>query len=173
VAFAAILSAIGANIEVLHIILFAIGIICMVVEMLEPGMGVFGIVGVIVMVIDIFILAENFVQGLVLFAGLAIIVVIFIVLIVVLSSYGILPKSLVLKESTNNESGYTAASEIKLKVGDKGVALTDLRPAGKAEFGYVSADVVSHGEFVVRGAPIEVITVNGNKIVVKETDGDE
>jgi len=171
--FSEIFSAIGANIEMIHIILFAIGIICMVVEMLEPGMGVFGIVGIIVMVIDVFILADSFIQGLVLFACLAILIVIFIVIMVVLSSYGILPKSLVLSDATNNDNGYTASPENKVKVGDSGVAITDLRPAGKAEFGYVVSDVISDGEFVARGTPVSVISVNGNKIVVRETDGDE
>ena len=170
---AAIFSAIGANIELLHVILFAIGIICMVVEMFEPGMGVFGIVGVIVMIIDIFILADNFVQGLVLFAGLAIIIVIFVLLLLVLSSHGMLPKSIVLKEATDNEKGYTASSGSVLKIGDRGVAVTDLRPSGKAEFGYVNADVVSDGDFIIRGSNIMVVGVNGNKIVVRENDDDQ
>ena len=48
--------------------------------------------------------------------------------------------------------------------------MTDLRPAGKAEFGYVAADVVSNGDFIARGTKIIVVSVNGNRIVVKETD---
>ena len=165
-----IFRAIGESIELLHIVLFAVGIICMVIEMFEPGVGVFGIVGVIVMVIDIFVLADNFVEGLVLFAGLAIIIVAFVLVLIALSSHGILPKSIVLKEATDNENGYTATSKTVLQIGDRGVAVTDLRPSGKAEFGNISADVVSNGAFIVSGTGIAVIEINGNKIVVREDE---
>ena len=165
-----ILASIGANIELLHVILFAVGIICMVAEMFEPGMGVFSIVGILVMVIDIFILADNWVQGLVLFAGLAIIIVVFVIVLLVLSSYGILPKNLVLKDSTGNSDGYVATAEKTVRVGDVGQAATHLRPSGKAEFGYLTLDVVSNGEFIERGARVCVIAVDGNRTVVKEID---
>ena len=169
---AAILSAIGANIELLHIILFAVGIICMVIELFEPGMGVFGIVGVIVMVIDIFVLADNIVQGIVLFAGLAILVLVFVIVLLVLSSHGLLPRGIILKDSTSNGDGYVASPESSVKVGDTGVAMTHLRPAGKAELGYIVADVMSDGEFIERGSLIKVISVNGGRITVREIDED-
>ena len=168
-----ILASIGANIQLLHVVLFAVGIICMVVELFEPGMGVFGIVGVLVMVIDIFILADNWAQGLVLFAVLAILLVAFVVTLVVLSSHGILPKNLVLKDATSNSEGYVASAEKTVKIGDTGVAATHLRPAGKAEFGYLTLDVVANGEFIERGTHLIVISVDANRILVKELDEKE
>ena len=162
-----IFAAIGANIGALHVILFALGIICMVIEMFEPGIGIFGAAGLIIMIIDIFVLAENLVQGFVLFAMLALLVTVLFVLMMVLTSYGIIPKKLVLTDSTDNGKGYTAVSETELKEGDKGTALTRLRPAGKAKFGEKTVDVLSEGEFIEVGTKIVVISVVGNKITVK------
>ena len=110
----AIINAIIANVELIHIVLFTIGIICMVAEFFEPGMGVFGSVGIVLMVIDIFILAESFVQGLLLFAGLAIIVLMFVMVLLLLASNGILPKKLVLSDATDNESGDVASAKVGL-----------------------------------------------------------
>lgn len=160
-----------SDIQLLHIILFAIGIICMVCEMFEPGLGVFGIVGVIVLIIDVFVLADSFVEGVVLFAVLALIVVVFVVTLLVLSSHGIIPQKLVLKESTNNVEGYVASSTVKPEVGALGLAKTDLRPAGKVSFDELGVfDVVSSGEFITAGTRVKASGVEGNKIVV-EADG--
>ena len=106
-------------------------------------------------------------QGFVLFAMLALLVTVLFVLMMVLTSYGIIPKKLVLTDSTDNGKGYTAVSETELKEGDKGTALTQLRPAGKAKFGEKTVDVVSEGEFIEVGTKIVVISVVGNKITVK------
>ena len=163
-----IIKAIGGNIEVVHVILFALGLIAMVAEFFEPGMGIFGGIGITIMVIDIFVLAKTWEQGFVLLGGLAIIVLLFILLLFVLTSYGLLPKKLILSDSTDNDSGYVAAAEHKVSVGDEGITVTELRPAGKAKFGETDADVVSEGSFVESGERIAVVSVTGNRIVVKK-----
>jgi membrane-bound serine protease (ClpP class) len=51
-------------------------------------------------------------------------------------------------------------------VGTVGVALTALRPAGRAEFGETLLDVVTEGEFIARGVRIQILDVVGNRVVV-------
>ncbi len=51
-------------------------------------------------------------------------------------------------------------------VGDVGVALTPLRPAGRADFGNHRLDVVTEGEFIERGRQVRIESVTGNHIVV-------
>lgn len=161
-------AAIAENIEIIHIVLFALGIICLVIEFFEPGIGIFGAAGIILMVIDIFVLAENIAQGLLLFAGLAIIVLLFVLTLLLLASQGILPKKLVLSDKTDAESGYVAFSRIELNVGDTGRTVTRLRPAGKADFSGKIYDVVSDGEFIEDDTEIAVDSIVGNKITVKK-----
>ena len=43
-----------------------------------------------------------------------------------------------------------------------------LRPSGKATLNERVFDVVSEGPFITPDSPIEVITINGNKIVVRQ-----
>ncbi len=157
-----IFSAIGANIGALHIILFAVGIICLTVELFEPGFGLFGGAGVVLMVIDVFVLADTFAQGVVLFLGVALIVLFFVLLFFILASYGILPKKLVLDTAVMDGSGKVSA----VSVGDLGVTVTRLAPSGKGEFGGVTLDIVSDGEFIEKGQSIRVTEVSGNRTVV-------
>ena len=52
-------------------------------------------------------------------------------------------------------------------LGRSGVTYSSLRPAGKAQLGDRLIDVVSEGDYVDPGTPIEVVAVEGNKIVVR------
>ncbi len=45
---------------------------------------------------------------------------------------------------------------------------TSLRPAGKAQFGDDFLDVIAEGDFVNPGQRVQVIEIEGNRIVVKE-----
>ena len=54
--------------------------------------------------------------------------------------------------------------------GSVGVAASDLRPSGAAEFDGRRYDVVADGAFVSRGADIKVVAVEGNRIVVRAVD---
>jgi membrane-bound serine protease (ClpP class) len=53
-------------------------------------------------------------------------------------------------------------------VGRQGVAMTVLRPAGKAQIDDDFVDVVSEGPFISVGRRIEVVAVSGNRVVVRE-----
>ena len=158
-----IISAIGANIGTLHIILFAAGIICLIVEMFEPGFGVFGGAGIVLMIVDVFVLADTFAQAVVLFLGVAMVVLFFVLLFFILASCGVLPKKLVLDTAAIDSSAIPSAP---VSVGDIGTAVTRLAPSGKAEFGSLTVDIVSDGEFIEKGQAVRVTEVSGNRIVV-------
>jgi membrane-bound ClpP family serine protease len=53
-------------------------------------------------------------------------------------------------------------------LGAIGVAATTLRPAGKARFGDDYLDVIAEGDYVNAGSRVQVIELEGNRIVVKE-----
>ncbi len=61
----------------------------------------------------------------------------------------------------------------RANVGDEGVALTFLRPSGKAEINEDIFDVATDSEFVEKGAPIVVTKIRGNWIVVKRKETTE
>ena len=58
-------------------------------------------------------------------------------------------------------------------VGEHGTTTTQLTPCGKARFGDRLIDVIADGEVIERGAMIEVVSVHGNRVLVKEAGSGE
>ena len=58
-----------------------------------------------------------------------------------------------------------------IEVGAKGAAETPLRPSGKALFDGELIDVITEGDFVDAGEPVQVRLVEGNRIVVRKLQG--
>lgn len=58
--------------------------------------------------------------------------------------------------------------ELDKLLGKSGVSITPLRPAGKALIEDRRIDVLTRGEMVDPGAPIEVVRVEGNRVFVAE-----
>ncbi|MCG6895276.1 MAG: serine protease [Desulfobacteraceae bacterium] len=54
-----------------------------------------------------------------------------------------------------------------VQVGDTGLALSFLRPSGKADISGELLDVISEAEFIEKDTPIRVVDVRGNRIVVE------
>lgn len=70
------------------------------------------------------------------------------------------------------EEGYVAGPTSRQElVGQRGVAETPLRPAGFVRIGGKRVDVVTRGELLETGAAVEVILVEGARVVVKAAPG--
>ena len=63
--------------------------------------------------------------------------------------------------------GYVSSDDYTGYLGRRGLAVTLLRPSGTAEFDGIRLAVVSEGEFVSPGTPVQVVTVQGSRIVVR------
>ena len=82
-------------------------------------------------------------------------------------------RRLVLEGGLLAKAGYSSAPETdQAWLGKRGTAVSTLRPAGVADLEGQRVDVVSDGEFIEAGEPIEVSRVNGNRIVVRRPHAD-
>ena len=70
--------------------------------------------------------------------------------------------------AAGSQSSHRVLSPYETLIGERGTALTILRPSGKAQFGDRLVDVISDGPFIESGRVIRVIEVNGNRVVVRE-----
>jgi membrane-bound serine protease (ClpP class) len=81
-------------------------------------------------------------------------------------------RGLILDSGLGALTGYVGTSEENPRwLGRHGTAVSPLRPAGIAELDGERIDVVSQGEYVEAGAPIVVVQVEGNRIVVRRERG--
>lgn len=76
---------------------------------------------------------------------------------------------LVLADSTSKEEGFVGTEEKPAgMVGQEGVTISDLRPAGIAQFGKDRLDVVTQGGFIDAGRRVAIVRVAGRQVIVKE-----
>lgn len=164
--------------SIIEILLFIAGLALIAVEIFViPGFGIAGISGIVLVVASLFLALTGGLQ----FFDFEIIGTAIIQLAIALigSVVGILliakflPKSnifnkLVLAEEETADKGFVSYPSAKELVGKEGISLTDLRPAGSAEFNGQRYDVVADWDYIEKGKKIVVLRVEGIKVVVKE-----
>ena len=79
-----------------------------------------------------------------------------------------LGKQLILSNEARSDGDYKQSNnEFKDMIGHRGSTLSPLRPSGIAQFGDKRVSVVSKGEFIVKGAQVEIVSAKGSRVVVK------
>jgi membrane-bound serine protease (ClpP class) len=166
-------------VESWEIAVFALGVLLLLAEVfVTPGFGVLGVAGLVLTLLSLvaalvgnvgldFPGAGALVQAT---ATLAAALVLTIVLAFSLGRY--LPQSerfrrLVLADELAGAEGYTAAATDEALLGQRGQALTPLRPAGTADIGGRRVDVCSDGGFIAAGTSVEVVRVRGARVEVR------
>ena len=163
-----------------EILLVALGLILLALEIFViPGFGVAGVLGILALAggLALSLVGVGATGPLVLYAigrvALSLLIAIGLSL-VLLRFLPHLPygRTLVLATDLDARAGYASAPETDLKwVGKRGTAATPLRPAGIADLEGERVDVVSQGEYIEADVPIEVVRVDGNRIVVRQALG--
>ncbi|MDW7679045.1 MAG: nodulation protein NfeD [bacterium] len=161
------------------ILLFVVGVSLLLLEaFVIPGFGVAGIAGILLILasfvlsllshvgkIDMTEIAAAITQ-----VGVSVI----LAFALALPTLKLLPKSkvfqkLILSAAENGQQGFSSTpKEYENYVGQTGIALSTLRPAGIGEFGGRRLDVVAEGEFIEEKSAIKVIKVEGYKILVRK-----
>lgn len=150
--------------------LIVVGVFLLALELFViPGFGVSGILGIAALTTGIFLVTDSLLEG-VLFTGGALIL---LGIITYLSFRSPRTRRLWQKFTLNTsqtlKGGYVAPKvQYGTYLGRVGISLTQLRPAGTADFDGEHLDVVTEGGFIRPGTGIRVISVEGTRIVVRE-----
>jgi membrane-bound ClpP family serine protease len=178
-------SQVAGNLTWLGILLFLLGLVLIGLEVFVfPGVGVLGISGVALMLGSLALVTlvkkpetsrEWFDLG-VTVTTLGLSLVGAVIGAIVLAWY--LPHMpfahrMILKPSVADVEGLEEEPLSSLDanaelLGAIGIAATSLRPAGKVRFGDEYVDVVAEGDYVEIGSRVQVIEIEGNRIVVKQ-----
>jgi len=164
--------------SVIEIIVFIIGVVLLLIEIFViPGFGIFGAIGIILMIGSLFLgLISDFPlvdwdmiqMATIQLAGAFVLAIIVIYLLLKFLPKSKIWNNLVLKRNIDEQSGYTSDVELKELLGKTGKALTDLRPSGTALIENKRVDVVTHGEYIIKGVKVIVIEEEGSKVVVEK-----
>lgn len=154
---------------VLGIILIIAGFVLVGIEMVMPGFGAPGITGIICLVGGILCTAKNLEQGLTI--TVLVVVVLAVMLTIAMTLFKRVKTPFVLDTEIKAEKGYINASDLEYLVGKEGIAVTDLRPAGKCDIEGVEFDVRTEGRYIERGNKVKISRIHEHMIIVKESEG--
>jgi membrane-bound serine protease (ClpP class) len=163
-----------------ELLLVGAGFVLLVLEVfVTPGFGVLGALGLVALLggLGLSLVGVGATWEVVLLAAGRVVLALLLALAAALALLPVLPRlpfgrRLVLETEMTADSGYASAPERDRHwLGQRGTAASPLRPAGLAHLAGERVDVVSDGEFIDAGEPLEVIRVDGNRIVVRRPQG--
>jgi membrane-bound serine protease (ClpP class) len=140
-----------------------------------PGFGIAGILGIISLMtgLGLSLIGTGATWDFMLAAlgqvALSILVAI-IATLILLRYFPRLPfgKRLILETNLQAQEGYESSPPGDHRwLGKQGMAISDLHPSGIARFDGERVDVVSDGTFIQAGQPLEVVRIDGNRVVVR------
>lgn len=151
------------------ILLVIAGLILVFIEMLLPGFGAPGISGGICLVIGIVLAAKTVEQGLTLAIVVIVVIAVMMTCVVLFFHKGKDKSPIKLQEKMAPVEDFLSTSDLSYLIGENGLTATDLRPAGKCEINGVTFDVRSEGSYIKKGSPVEIVKIQGNTLIVKES----
>ncbi len=159
-----------------ELLLALIGVALLALEVFViPGFGIAGVLGILAILAGLVLsmLGPGNTPQFMMLAGARVVFALLLAVVASLVLLRFLPRlpfgrRLILERGLAATQGYVAAPEGDAQwLGKRGRASSTLRPAGIAEFDGRRVDVVSEGELIDAGQSIEVIRVDGNRIVVR------
>jgi len=163
-----------------ELLLALLGIFLFALELFViPGFGIVGILGLLALLgaLVMSTLGAGSHSGFVLWAVVRMGFSVALAIVLTALFLKFLPKlpigrKLILSTALDTSDGFSSAPPSDYQwLGRTGHAHSTLRPAGIADFQGHRVDVVSDGEFIDAGAPIRVLHVDGNRIVVQRDLG--
>ncbi len=156
------------------LICLGVGIVLLIVEIFTPGLGAAGLLGLLALLGAVLLQIGNPVGILFMIALVLFLVAVALLIFLRLGTKGKFDRSkLVLSDSIQGDSTGLEQPSYQQLVGKTGVADTVLRPAGKALIEGKLFDVVTSGEFILKGREIQVTAVEGLRILVKAASPEE
>lgn len=166
--------------NLLEIVLFLLGVFLLIIEIFFiPGFGITGIGGLLLIIVSIGMAMMQHIPGgswvppssHIEYAAKTISLTMFLSAVGMMLLTRFLPDTpifnrITISSASNGKITLKAVENNEIAEGHQGVAVTDLRPSGTAEFHGKRFDVVSNGNFIPKTSNIVITEIHGNRIVV-------
>jgi membrane-bound ClpP family serine protease len=147
---------------------FGVGILLLILEMFIPSFGILSVLGAICLFGGVMMASSDPTE-----ASISLGIAFLVAIVIVAVSFKYLKhrgtwNRFILREQLTTEKGFTSSPNKTNYLGKKGEAITPLRPAGTAQIEGERVDVVTDGSFIENGKSVEVVQVEGTRVVVRE-----
>lgn len=160
-------------VDLYTIAIFFVGILCVIVEMLMPTIGLLAGAGVAAMLYSVVLALGGDAHAITAMAAAFVLAIVLFALIVKKLPSSHLWHKVVLHDQSTSKRGFVSAEERPELVGRTGVVQTELRPSGTVLIDGKPVDVVSEGAFLPKGERVRVVSVNGSRVVVRSVGAED
>lgn len=164
------------------VVVFVVGVVLVALELFVfPGTFIAGIIGACLMLVALVMGMVDMYPGAPLLPtlpdlqvplrDLSVAIIVSLVIVVMLSPFFLKTpffRQLVSQTASGVSSVAAWEAQQEARVGQTGVAISQLYPGGKARFGEQLLDVVTRGEMVEKGRTVKIVGHNGPNAVVEE-----
>ncbi len=153
----------------LDTILLVGGAVLIALEIVVPG-GILGAVGIVSLIAGFFFFLGGGWDAFCIVGGTVAVLAAICALLFWFIPSSVSWNPFVLREKQKNSEGYTGAGDYSAYLGKRGKVIAPLRPAGTAIIDGERMDVVSFGDYIDKDAEIEVVRIEGSKLLVKQVN---
>lgn len=155
-------------------ICIVLGLVFIIIEIFQPGFGVFGITGGVLVTIGIIVrlyhsgAGNPILQGVILIGFVTIVILIALAIMVISMRYGLLSRTAFVQKSRAVDEDISKGTEdYSSLIGVHGRTTSILRPGGNAQIDGKIYTVISSNGFIQNDVEIVVESVEGVKIMVR------
>ncbi|HEU4370937.1 MAG TPA: NfeD family protein [Methylomirabilota bacterium] len=159
-----------------ELLLVVVGLALLALEVFVlPGFGVAGVLGIAAILagLGLSLVGAGATQEVLVIAAARVVFSLLIALVASVALFRLLPRlpfgrRVILETGLPPGGGWEAGVvDLRPAPGARGTTVSPLRPAGIADIGGARIDVVSEGDYIDAAEPIEVLQVEGNRVVVR------
>lgn len=159
------------------ILCLILGIVLILVEIFQPGFGIFGTSGGILVVLAVILRAIYHTEGddvlaqiFIMIFVVALFIIVGFCLMILTSKMGWLKRTPLIEESTAVGEVSDGTANYQGMEGKLGYAMTDMRPVGKIAVDGMTYDAQAESFFIENGKGVKIVQVEGAKIIVRKLD---
>lgn len=147
---------------------FVVGIVCLMLELVIPGVGIFGVMGICLLYGSLFFFFGATVYAIYILAiGSVVAAVLFYIILRRLPKTSITAE-LILHEREFGDVEYATNVDNHRYLGMTGISVTTLKPVGMIKINGELLEAVTRTMVIEKKRPVRVIRLEGNRLVVAE-----
>ena len=153
---------------IIMVVLVALGFLTIVLEFFLPGMALGAVGGFMMLLAVVAGFLDGPSTGVITLLTAAVSTAVAVIL-----GMRIVPETpITLRQQQGTDEGFVAGpGGLEALAGKRGRSVTVLRPAGIVEIDGRKVDVVTEGDMIEAGTDVEVLKVDGNRVVVRARRG--
>lgn len=153
-------------------VFLSIGILLGIIEIIIPGFGIFGVMGIVMTVLGIIfriLVGATLTQVFIMVFVIAAVAMLLFSIFTYSAKYGMISRTGLVENRVSVPSDFASdENNFAHMLGKEGITDTDLKPVGKVIIENLSYQVFSNGKYIPKGVRVKIIEVDGASIVVKK-----